>query len=168
MDTEQLIRETLEEALADIAANLESTRTNASGRTSASMEVETYEGGARLLGRGYFDGVELGRPAGSVPSNFNAIIEQWIRDKMARGWFSLKLIPYKTNRQHKHTVEERSIMMAAGAIAHTIQSRGTSLYRSGGRTDIYSDTLDSRVEGLRSKLSDAIGITVKEDIINRL
>ena len=75
----------LERCKKEIQANMQSRNINASGRTSASLKVETYAGGVRLVSAGEriapFDTVQFGRPAGKVPKGFYYIIKQWSRDK---------------------------------------------------------------------------------------
>ena len=86
-----------------IRANMEARKINASGRTSASMRVEPYEGGVRLVG-GYntthevddypavlgtletadtapIPTLEIGRSGGRVPKGFYYIIREWSREK---------------------------------------------------------------------------------------
>ena len=69
----------------EIRAKMASEGVNASGRTSAGMQVQRYESGVRLVLAG--DDVaplatlEVGRAGGKVPRGFADIIEQWSRDK---------------------------------------------------------------------------------------
>lgn len=82
-----------------IRANMEAQHVNASGRTSASIRVEPYEGGVRLVG-GYdqrrdipnapgiygnetapIPTLEFGREGGKVPRGFYYIIKDWTRAK---------------------------------------------------------------------------------------
>jgi hypothetical protein len=86
-----------------IRANMEARKINASGRTSASIRVEPYEGGVRLVG-GYntthevddypavlgtletadtapIPTLEIGRAGGRVPKGFYYIIREWSREK---------------------------------------------------------------------------------------
>lgn len=77
----------LERAKIAIQAKMDEKNINASGRTSASLRVETYDGGVRLVigGNGQKTAplatLEVGRKGGKVPQGFAAIIEQWSRDK---------------------------------------------------------------------------------------
>ncbi len=157
-DIDEAIMATLERIKAKIAANITDKGLKASGRTAASMHTERDEFGARLMGRAYFQSLELGRPAGRVPRGFNAIIRQWIIDK----GLSVRQVPYvrrpSERWQPKYTVEERSLRMAASAIAHSIATRGTLLYRQGGRTDIYSPVIRDEVAALSEEFT---GIIVK-------
>lgn len=93
----------LTQARDEIRANMESQHVNASGRTSASIRVEAYEGGFRLIGGTQGDHniedypqilgtlthrdtapiptLEVGRTGGDVPKGFYYIIRQWSREK---------------------------------------------------------------------------------------
>lgn len=92
----------LEQAKAEIQANMQARQVNASGRTSASIRVEVYDGGVRLLG-GY-EGVhsipnspgiygsdtapiqtlEFGRKGGGVPKGLYYILREWSKEKGIR------------------------------------------------------------------------------------
>ena len=64
---------------------MQSRNINASGRTSASLKVETYAGGVRLVSTGEriapFETVQFGRPSGRVPRGFYYILKEWSREK---------------------------------------------------------------------------------------
>lgn len=79
------IAQILETCKGKIQANMASRNINASGRTSASLKVERYSGGVRLVSRGSniapFETVQFGRGAGRVPAGFYYILKQWSRDK---------------------------------------------------------------------------------------
>jgi hypothetical protein len=132
----------LDKMVAEMRDNLAKTNTNASGHTSASLRVVMTNTGGEIWGRKYFRGVEQGRAGGAVPRNFNAIIRQWILDK----GLTYQAIPYKRKPSAKwspkYTPEERGLRQMASAIAHTIEKSGTSLYRSGGRKDIFTNVIE--------------------------
>lgn len=69
----------------EIRAKMASEGVNASGRTSAGMQVQRYEGGVRLVLTGEdvapLATLEVGRAGGNVPRGFTDIIEQWSIDK---------------------------------------------------------------------------------------
>lgn len=69
----------------EIQANMASKNINASGRTSAGLQVQRYESGVRLVLTGEkvapLATLEVGRQGGRVPLGFTEIIEQWSRDK---------------------------------------------------------------------------------------
>ena len=143
MTTTDIIKQVLDKMVAQIRSNLESTNTNASGRTSDSLRVEVDATSGRIYGRRYFRGVEQGRAGGRVPRNFHSIIRQWILDK----GLTYQAIPYKRKPsakwQPKYTPEERGLRQMASAIARTIEKSGTSLYRRGGRTDIFTNVIEN-------------------------
>lgn len=142
-NTQQQLKTLLDKMVEEMRANLASTGTNASGRTSASLRVEVDATGGRIYGRRYFRGVEQGRAGGRVPRNFTSIIRQWILDK----GLTPSAIPYKRKPsakwQSKYTPEERGLRQMASAIAYTIEKSGTSLYRSGGRKDIFTNVIEN-------------------------
>ena len=132
----------LDKMVSEMRENLAKTKTNASGRTSASLRVVMTDTGGQIWGRRYFRGVEQGRAGGAVPRNFTSIIRQWILDK----GLTPSAIPYKrkpsANWQPKYTPEERGLRAMASAIARTIEKSGTSLYRKGGRQDIFTNVIE--------------------------
>lgn len=89
----------MEEAMREIQARMESEDINASGRSSASLRVERYGSGVRLVYGGQdtapLETLEIGRPGGNVPggfrttkagvldvsNTFKAILIQWAADK---------------------------------------------------------------------------------------
>ena len=147
-DTQQQLKALLDKMVEEMRQNLASTGTNASGRTSASLRVEVDATGGRIYGRKYFRGVEQGRAGGRVPRNFQSIIRQWILDK----GLTYSAIPYKRQPsakwQPKYTPEERGLRQMASAIAHAIEKSGTSLYRSGGRKDIFTNVIEENKPAL--------------------
>lgn len=138
----------LDKMVAEMRDNLAKTKTNASGRTSASLRVVMTDTGGEIWGRKYFRGVEQGRAGGRVPRNFTSIIEQWIIDKR----LTPSAIPYKRKPSAKwspkYTPEERGLQRMASAIAHTIEKSGTSLYRKGGRKDIFTNVIEENKPAL--------------------
>lgn len=136
------LKNILDKMVAEMRDNLASTKTNASGRTSQSLRVVMTNTGGQIWGRRYFRGVEQGRGGGRVPRGFTAIIAQWIKDK----GLTPSAIPYKRKPsakwQPKYTPEERGLRQMASAIAHTIEKSGTSLYRRGGRKDIFTNVIE--------------------------
>ena len=161
-DIDNAMLAALERIRATIAANITEKGLKASGRTAASMRIERDAFGMRLVGRPYFQSLELGRPSGRVPRNFAGIIRQWIIDK----GLSVRMIPYKREPserwQPKYTVEERSLRMAAGAIAHKIATSGTLLYRQGGRSDIYTPIIREEVEKLQKTYTDIVAKSISD------
>lgn len=165
MTEKEIVKDELTQMVARIANNLDSTGTSASGRTAKSMFVEETEFGVILwTSRRYFKGVEIGRPAGGVPKGFNQIIKQWILDK----GIAVTQLPYKrkpsSKWQPKYSVPERSLIMAAGAIASNIKSKGTGLHQRGGRSDIYSQEIDTTVGIIKKRLAAEVISQIKLNI----
>lgn len=69
----------------EIRANMAAQNINASGRTSAGIQVQRYESGVRLVLTGSdvapLYTLETGRGGGRVPAGFTEILSQWSRDK---------------------------------------------------------------------------------------
>ena len=61
-----------------------------------------------------------------VPASFNAIIEQWIKDK--------------------------GLNLNSWAVSYKIIHEGTKLYRQGGRADIYSNEIPKTIESVGQRL----------------
>jgi len=135
-----------------IAANIVSTKQNASGRTIQSLEVIETESGAQLWGRSPFGTLETGRKPGKVPNNFRDIILQWMKDKGIKA----TAIPYirkpSDKWQPKYTPQQRGDYSLAGAIAYKIQTEGTSNYKMGGRDDVYSNEIPNTINSISQKL----------------
>lgn len=120
----------------------------ATGRTMKSMRVEAQENYGRLVGKKFFGVLETGRKAGKVPSDFSAIILAWMRAKGLKA----DPIPYKTNKPHKYTPQERGDRQLAFFIARKIGREGSLLHRQGGRHDIYSEAVAATKERIRERM----------------
>lgn len=156
----ELVIETLERIQLRISQNIDTTGTRASGKTQASMHIVSTPTGGMLVGRKYFQSVEVGRPAGRVPFRFVDIIKQWMIDK----GIAVRPLKYKTSRPHKYTEAEMSLNRAAGAIAHNIETQGTRLHREGGRTDIYTDVINEEVAALRKQIAASVASTLSQTL----
>lgn len=144
-----IIREELEMARQIIINHIRINGQNASGRTIKSLHVEQpTEDEGILWGHRPFGVLETGRRSGRVPYRFHAIIRQWMRDKGLHG----EPVPYKTDRPHKYTPQERGDLSMASAIAHTIATKGSKLHRDGGRNDVYSNILPDTMDRLRDRM----------------
>lgn len=153
----------LEDAALRIKQNIQKKGITASGRTEKSIKVVERGGKIQLIkedGRNApIETLEIGRPGGAVPKGFNQIILEWIKDKGVQ----VDLIPYKTNRPHKYTVQERSERLAAGAIAYTIRESGTGRHRT-PRNDVYSNVVEETILKLRKEIKDAVISSIKTNI----
>ena len=119
-----ILTRALNDARERIQTNLALTGTNASGRTSDSLEVVIEGNTGTLLGRQAFGTVETGRKAGRVPYGFKHIIYQWMQDKGVHAEVS--------GRRSQFSAD----MSMAYLIAQKIANEGSRLYRDGGRDDI--------------------------------
>ena len=115
----------------------------ASGRTIQSLRVEATEDEGILFGRKAFGTLETGRRGGRVPAGFYHIILQWVKDK------GIQVEKPKT---------------FAYFVARKIAREGTSLYRRGGREDIYSSEIPKTVESIGKRIMGLL--TMEVDNIN--
>lgn len=135
-----------------IIANHRNAGQVASGRTIASLKVESTGEGGILWGRQAFGVLESGRGPGKVPKGFYQIIQQWIKDK----GIQIRPVPYKRKTSSKwtpkYTPEERGMMALSGAIAYKIAREGTALHRGGGKEDIYSSGIKRTVNDIMNRV----------------
>lgn len=117
----------------------------ASGKTIASMRIEVDEQGGILFGRKAFGTLETGRKGGRVPKGFYHIILQWVKDK------GIQVEKPKT---------------FAYFVSRKIAREGTSLYRSGGRDDIYSNEIPKTTERILKRITGFLGADVESININ--
>lgn len=158
-----IIREEAERAKQLIIQHIIANGQNASGRTVKSLEVEQpSEEEVILWGHKPFGVLETGRKGGKIPYGFRDIILQWMQDKGVHG----QPLPYKTNRPHKYTPEQRGDMSMAGAIARSIATKGSKLHRDGGRADVYSNVIPDTMERIRSRLTSLIQTSFKSIKLN--
>lgn len=159
----QIMSEELEELRKVIITNHIEAGQKASGRTARSLHVVVSEDRGTLYGRNPFDTLETGRKAGKVPENFTDIIKQWMKDK----GISVQPIPYKTDRQHKYTPEERGENSFAYLVARKIKEKGTRLFINGGRSDIYSNAIPETTRKIGDRLLELINIDISSIQLNR-
>lgn len=159
---DNVLKEELEQARQLIINHIRANGQNASGRTIASLHVEVNGDEGTLFGRNFFGVLETGRKAGRVPYKFSSIIRQWMQDKGIHG----EPIPYKTDRPHKYTPQERGDLSLASAIAHTIKTKGTKLHRDGGRADVYSNVIPDVIQRIRKRIIGSMQIEVDSIKLN--
>lgn len=136
----------------------------ASGRTAASLRVEVTEEEGTLYGRSPFGTLETGRKSGKVPQGFQAIIRKWMADK----GINAEPIPYKTDRPHKYTPQERGNLSLSYLIARKIRREGTSLFRKGGRADIYSNVIPEATERIKGRIVELLKMDVENIKLNNI
>lgn len=142
VDVQKILTSALNEAKSRIQRNMEGTGANASGRTSASIEVSVDGNRGSLTGRQAFYVLEHGRGGGNVPRNFRQIIYQWMQDKGV----------------HAPDISDNSL---AYLIARKIAREGTLLHREGGRSDIYSNVLPDIITKIESEITNDYSINIK-------
>lgn len=132
----QNIAQILLQARDEIRANMAAKGINASGRTSAALQVVQRGGKIELVkvaGKNApFGTLQYGRGAGYVPRGFFYIIQQWTRDK----GFSFE------NEKHRNAF--------TAYVVNKIKTEGTKRHRS-PRTDIYDEPLEKAVDGIRQE-----------------
>jgi len=116
---------------------------NASGRTVRSMVVQASDTGGYLEGAGQFRYLEQGRGPGKVPKGFRDIIKEWI---IAKGISYQDMIP-------KNGTPDQGLARLSGAIAHSIMTKGTKLYRDHGYDNIFSELIEKESELLAKEAS---------------
>ena len=136
----------------------------ASGKTAVSLRVEVTEEEGTLYGRSPFDTLETGRKPGKVPQGFQTIIRKWMADK----GIEAAPIPYKTDRPHKYTPQERGNQSLSYLIARKIKREGTSLFRKGGRADIYSNVIPAATERIKSRIVELLKLDVQNIKLNNV
>lgn len=138
----------LERAKADIQARLAEEGINASGRSSASLRVEAYDGGVRLMygnpDTAPFETLEVGRPGGPVPRGFTDILVQWSRDKG---------IAFDTER------ERRSFAYLLG---RRIEREGTLRHHS--PVDVYTTIVTDTAEAIKADLKVMVTELIHEEL----
>lgn len=132
----QNIAQILLQAREEIRANMQAKGINASGRTSAALQVVKRGSQIALIKaegqNAPFGTLQYGRAGGRVPAGFYEILKQWSRDK------GLSF----ANEQERGTF--------AYFLARKIAREGTQRHRS-PRTDIYDEPLEKAVDGVRQE-----------------
>ena len=159
-----ILQEELEKLRMNIISNHLKAGQKASGRTAASMHLEVSEDSGTLWGRKAFGVLETGRKAGRVPKDFQGIIMQWMRDKGIHA----APIPYLTDRPHKYTPQQRGELRMSYLIARKIRKEGTRLFRSGGRSDIYTPEVEKAVKNIGDRMLSLIRTKIEHVKLNKV
>lgn len=114
-----------------IIANHRNAGQVASGKTIASLKVESTADGGILWGRQAFGVLESGRGPGKVPKGFYRVIQQWVQDK------GIKVEKPKS---------------FAFLVARKIAKEGTVLHRNRGTEDIYSSEIKRTVNDIMNRV----------------
>lgn len=154
------------DCIADIQKGMSDTKTNASGKTSKGLfsvvsdySIEIYSD------RRGFANVEAGQNPGKRPRNFRDIIKQWIIDK----GISIAAMPYSPKYKGKKkfgSVKERGLYYAAGAIAWSNKTKGSRLYKKGGRNDVFSPAVERLVNRVADAAAQDLGKQIDAIFIN--
>lgn len=128
-----------------IASRMAQQNRIASGRTLQSLVIKATDTGGSLEGSSTFKYLENGRGPGKIPMGFYDIIKDWI---VAKGISYQQMAP-------KNGTPEQGLTRLSGAIAHTIMTKGTKLYRDHGYNDIYSELMEKELDLLAK---DALGV----------
>ena len=144
----QLVADELEQLKNRIIGNMRSAGEVASGRTIRSLQVISDDDGAALISAQDmpFGVLETGRRGGKVPYRFSQIIYDWMQAKGMHGTI------------RGNMTQEKADLGMAYAISHTIAQRGSSLFRRGGRSDIYSNEIPRTVSVVVHTIAAAIDI----------
>lgn len=136
-EIEDMMREVFEQMRRDIIARHEQAGQVASGRTRDSLRSEIVPGmssvTATLYGRKYFAALETGSKPWAKqykhpPKPFVETIAEWMKDKGITG-------------------------VSAYLVARKIMQEGSSLYRSGGRNDIFTPAMQDAERKIDEQIS---------------
>lgn len=154
----QTVRDILKEEMAALIASIQQRITDqgasATGKTAASLQATTDALSATLYGGGGIRFIQRGRGPGPVPADFRSIIRQWITSK------GIDFGSYQVQGMIDLTPQQR-LDSLAGAIAHTIEKKGTLLYRAGKSRDILDTPIQQTVESVGQKVTDLMAVSVK-------
>lgn len=137
IEIEDMMREVFEQMRRDIIARHEQAGQVASGRTRDSLRSEIVPGmssvTATLYGRKYFAALETGSKPWAKqyqhpPKPFVETIAEWMKDKGITG-------------------------VSAYLVARKIMQEGSSLYRSGGRNDIFTPAMQDAERKIDEQIS---------------
>lgn len=154
---QEIIVSALDEMIAEIKDNSTRARQVATGKTLKSLERVVYsEGGltysAQLLGRPFFGALETG----SAPARRKGTDKE--REEFRRSleeWCRVKGFP-------KAGLTEDQLRRAAERLRWYLLRYGSSLYRRGGRKDIFTPA----VESFEERLSNGLLSLFETEVIN--
>lgn len=139
-----ILKEELEDLRRRIGDNMARADQIATGKTRDSMQVEVQGNAGVLRGRRAFATLETGsrpwsRKPKRVPRFFADLIGEWI--------------------------EAKELDLNKWAVAHTIIHKGSALYRSGGRADIYSPEIQPTIDRIGERILDSYAVLVTNRLI---
>jgi hypothetical protein len=161
-----ILEELAADCITDIRAGMDSTKTNASGKTSSELFSEVSDSSIVIYAnRRGFANTEAGQNPGKRPKNFREIIQQWILDK----GLSIAAMPYSPRYKGKRkfsSASERGLYYASGAIAWNNKTKGSRLYKSGGRNDVFSPAVERLFNRVTEAAADDIMMRIDAVFIN--
>lgn len=139
-----ILTEELEDLRRRITENMGSADQIVTGKTRDSMHVEVRDLSGVLTGRRAFATLETGsrpwsRPPRRVPRFFADLIGEWI--------------------------EAKGLDLNKWAVAHSIIHKGSSLYRAGGRADIYSPEIQKTMDTIGNRIMHHYELLVTDRLI---
>lgn len=133
----QSIAQILVQARDEIRANMRTQGINASGRTSAALQVRTDGTRVQLVkvagSNAPFQTLQYGRGAGRVPRGFFYIIQQWTRDK----GFSFE------NEKHRNAF--------TAYVVNKVKTEGTNRHET-PNTQVYSEPIKKATETISKEV----------------
>jgi len=145
-DVKNIVVNEVEALKQRIAANIVSTKQNASGKTIKSLTIQSSDDRVTLFGRSYFGTIETGRRPGKMPP-VSSILD----------WIKAKPIPIPPK------MKDTSL---AFIIAKKIGGKGTINYQKGGRNDVYSNEIPVTLKNIRSQLAGIFTTEIKTIPLN--
>ena len=139
-----IIREELEALRVCIIDNMTAAGQHATGKTRDSLQVEIGELSGVLKGRRAFATLERGsrrwsRPPARVPRFFADLIGEWI--------------------------DAKGLDLNKWAVAHTLIHKGSKLYRTGGRSDIYSPEIEKAGKAIADRVAERYSVLITDRLI---
>lgn len=143
-DIRQILLEELEDLRRRIIENMGKAGQIVTGKTRDSMQVNVQGLAGVLTGRSAFATLETGsrpwsRPPKRVPRFFADLIGEWI--------------------------DAKGLDLNKWAVAHTIIHKGSKLYRTGGRADIYSPELQKTMDRIGQRVIDQYAVLVTNRLV---
>lgn len=139
-----ILREELEDLRTRIIYNMTAADQVVTGKTRDSMRVTVQGNAGVLTGRQAFATLETGsRPWSRKPKR----TPKWFADLIGE-W-----------------LEAKNLDLNQWAVAHTIIHQGSSLYRSGGRADIYSPELQKTIDRIGDRILSRYEVLVTDRLI---
>lgn len=140
----KILLEELEDLRRRITENMAGADLIVTGKTRDSMAASVQGNAGTLVGRQAFATLETGSRPWSrrpkyVPRFFADLIGEWI--------------------------DKRGLDLNKWAVARTIIDQGSSLYRKGGRSDIYSPELQKTIDNIGQRVVDHYAVLVTSRLI---